>query len=324
MRRLLAVFVLCGCAGSRAVVPASPEFAARAERPAATTKLFKLQTPNAGGLNIAAGSDGALWFTEELASRIGRITTGGKQTSYKTLAPNASPLDITAGPDKSLWFTEYAGARIGRITTAGKVTEFKVPHVPTGITAGPDGALWFLEIDGTTNYVARMTPKGKVTEYKLRSHNGFSNEFITKGPAKTLWFTQPSTNQVGSITLSGTVKLYKNTDGDARPEGIVAIGSSLWVGESDGVAKVSTGGTFTEFPMPPGGGGAVTGITRGADGKVWFAVGESSQIGTISGGKVKLYQTGPLQPMIQGLTLGGDGNLWFVQSTKNAIGRFTF
>jgi len=50
---------------------------------------------------------------------------------------------------------------------------------------------------------------------------------------------------------------------------------------------------------------------------------ETSQIGTIDGGTIKLYPTGLLEPSIDGLTLGSDGALWFVQQTKNAIGRFS-
>ena len=320
MKRLFAIFLLAGCAGSHSV-PIAQSYSPQTVRSAAT-KFFKLKTPNAGASNIATGRDRALWFTERLASEIGRITTAGKQTSYKTLTANASPESIAAGSDKALWFTEFAGARIGRITTSGKVTEFRAPHVPTAITAGPDGALWFLEIDGTTNYVARMSTKGKVTEYKLKSKNGFTNEGITTGPDKALWFTQPDTNQVGRITTSGSIKLYTNTDGDARPTGIVSVGSALWIGESDGVARVTTGGKFTEYPMPASG-GAVTPITKGPDGNVWFAVVGSSQIGTVSGGQIKLFPTGPIGPSITGLTLGSDRALWFVQCTKNAIGRFT-
>ena len=320
MKRLLAVLVLTGCVGSHSA-PATNSFLPQTLQSSAT-KYFKVKTPNAGALGITSGPDGALWFTQELASRIGRITTGGKQSSFKTTTANAEPQSITAGPDKALWFTEFAGARIGRITTSGKVTEFSAPHVTTAITAGPDGALWFLEINGTTNYVARMTTKGKVTEYKLKSKNGFTNEAITTGPDKALWFTQPDTNQVGRITTSGKVTLYKNTDGDARPTGIVTIGSALWVGESNGVAKVTTSGKFTEYPMPASGGG-VTPMSKGPDGNVWFAVVSRSQIGTISGGNIKLYQTGPIQPSITGLTLGKDRALWFVQNSKDSIGRFT-
>jgi virginiamycin B lyase len=33
-------------------------------------------------LEIAAGSDGNLWFTEELGDRVGRITPAGRVTEF--------------------------------------------------------------------------------------------------------------------------------------------------------------------------------------------------------------------------------------------------
>jgi streptogramin lyase len=101
---------------------------------------------------IAAGSDGALWFTEYSANdKIGRITTGGSITEYVNPTANSYPSAIAAGPDGALWFTEYSADKIGRITTGGSITEFTIPAAnsyPGDIAAGPDGALWFTEFSG--------------------------------------------------------------------------------------------------------------------------------------------------------------------------------
>jgi streptogramin lyase len=60
---------------------------------------------------IAAGSDGALWFTN--ATSIGRITTRGVVTLYKHKSIR-SPQGITVGRDGALWFTNSEGNSIGR------------------------------------------------------------------------------------------------------------------------------------------------------------------------------------------------------------------
>src|SRR4051794_26809679 len=59
---------------------------------------------------IAAGSDGALWFTESASpGRIGRITTDGDVTEYtEGLTQDRAPWMIAAGPDGNMWFTENA------------------------------------------------------------------------------------------------------------------------------------------------------------------------------------------------------------------------
>jgi virginiamycin B lyase len=67
--------------------------------------------------DIAAGSDGNLWFTEFDANRIGRITTAGVVTEFPLPNPGSGPSGIIPGPDGALWFTELLGNRIGRITT---------------------------------------------------------------------------------------------------------------------------------------------------------------------------------------------------------------
>ena len=85
-----------------------------------------------------------MWFTENTANKIGRITTAGAITEYPMPSANAGPYAIVTGPDLALWFTEQTGHGIGRITTAGTITEFPVDGTqPLGIASGPD-SLWFM------------------------------------------------------------------------------------------------------------------------------------------------------------------------------------
>src|ERR1051326_1626975 len=64
---------------------------------------------------ITAGPDGNIWFTENGANKIGKITPNGVVTEYPIPTAGSSPTDITAGSDNALWFTEYNGQQIGRI-----------------------------------------------------------------------------------------------------------------------------------------------------------------------------------------------------------------
>ena len=64
---------------------------------------------------ITAGPDGALWFTEYSANRIGRITTAGVITEYTVPTASSKPYGIAVGPDGALWFTESNADKIGRI-----------------------------------------------------------------------------------------------------------------------------------------------------------------------------------------------------------------
>ena len=115
---------------------------------------------SSGGINnpedIAAGPDGALWFTNydypTGGNSIGRITTSGSVTTY-TGSGIDDPLYIAAGPDGALWFSDdhridHNGYAIGRLTTDGHVTTYTGNGIgkPFNITAGPDGAMWFEQL----------------------------------------------------------------------------------------------------------------------------------------------------------------------------------
>jgi virginiamycin B lyase len=107
------------------------------------------------------GPDGAFWFGQQIANKIGRLTLDGDLTEYPV--PTAGSLrfaqcayqssapaegGITVGPDSNLWFTERVGNKIARMTLRGHLDEFAVPTPdsgPLGLSMGPDGALWFVE-----------------------------------------------------------------------------------------------------------------------------------------------------------------------------------
>jgi virginiamycin B lyase len=65
---------------------------------------------------IAAGPDGAMWFTEYGSSDLGRITTRGKVSFFRRAGGELQhdPFGIAAGPDGALWLTQYSGSSIVR------------------------------------------------------------------------------------------------------------------------------------------------------------------------------------------------------------------
>src|SRR5215218_8043081 len=112
----------------------------------AAIEEFPVPTVQGFPFAIAAGPDGALWFTESGGEKIGRVTTSGGVSEFPITSPpdpfgNIVPVGIAAGPEGALWFTEFHTGAIGRSTTAGSMTTFDNPQDggPQGIVAGPDG-----------------------------------------------------------------------------------------------------------------------------------------------------------------------------------------
>lgn len=153
---------------------------------------------------IAAGPDGALWFTE-LRGAIGRITPQGDVTEFEQgISAGAVPQSIVAGPDGALWFTELFGGRIGRITPEGRVSETAVEpgSAPQGIDVGPDGALWFAARGSRA--LGRITIAGAVSLYVHQSNPSWEPSAVTAGPGSTLWFAR-SGGVVGLLDLTRDV-----------------------------------------------------------------------------------------------------------------------
>jgi virginiamycin B lyase len=285
--------------------------------------------PAGNDFSITAGPDGALWFTEFSANKIGRIATSGTVTEYAVPTHQSSPAGIAAGPDGALWFTEHDANKIGRITTAGAFTEYRLPDKlatwPTGITTGPDGALWFTEPG--EGQIGRITTAGAITEYRLPNLYS-SPQAITAGPDGALWFTEFGTNKIGRINTGGAVTEYPVPTPDDFPLAITAgPDRALWFIESaNKIGRITTAGAITEFPLPTGPEyGGPQWITTGPDGALWFTqltwgtLGRVTTAGAFSWYAVPNEITAP-----SAITTGPDGELWFTANGSGQIGEAAF
>jgi streptogramin lyase/PKD repeat protein len=293
---------------------------------AASPPIDEFPVPTTGGTpaGIATGPDGAVWFTEQAANRIGRITAGSL-TDYPVLTPSSGLDAIVAGPDGNLWFTESSVDKIGQINpTTHVVMEYSVTagSYPRGIAVGPDGALWFTEEDA--NKIGRMTTAGVLTNEFPISATSSSPYGITAGPDGALWFTEYNGNQIGRITTAGVVtKEYSPLAANSYPRGItVGPDGALWFAElgTNRIGRITTAGAVTELSIPSG--SSAYGIAAGPDGALWFTEYASGKVGRITpAGTVTELSTPTASSNPELITTGPDHNLWFTEVSSNKIGR---
>ncbi len=295
-----------------------------------TINEFAVPTTVSGLFGIAAGPDGALWFTETGGNKIGRITTAGAITEFPISTAGSYPAGITAGPDGALWFVEYGANKIGRITTSGTITEFPITSSASNtymIALGPDNNLWFAEGSSYANNIGRITTAGTITEFPVTTASAVATG-ITSGPDGNLWFTEYNVSQIGRITTAGVVTEFGGLTANSNPLFGIVAGSdgNLWFVEQSGnnVGKITTSGTVTEYfiPIP----GTATSnpyfITSATDGNLWFTEGTGNNIGRITtAGSITQFPIPTAGSGPYGIANGSDGNLWFVEYTGNQIGR---
>lgn len=286
---------------------------------------FPIPTADSGPMRIAAGPDGALWFTEKQAGKIGRISTDGAITEFAVAGTRRGLTGIVAGPDGAIWFTEAGAGKIGRITSEGAITEFDLPDAeshagPSGITAGPDGAMWFTE--ESAGRIGRITLNGVVTEFAIPT-TASGPQSITAGPDAALWFTEVRANKVGRVTTSGTFTEFAIPSPGGHPHAIVAgSDGALWftVGPNR-IGRTTTAGMVTELEVPPKN-CAPDGITTTPDGALWFTEVWANQVarmttaGLLAEFPLPSAKSGPF-----GIARGSDGALWFTEVHGNRIGR---
>ena len=183
---------------------------------------------------ITTGADGNLWFSENGA--IGKLdpATGAVKVFSEGIPSEAEPEDIIPGPKHDLWFDVVRRDRPHHAERQGQAVFEGVSRNsgPDRIAVGPEGDLWFTEIEA--NRVARITPKGKVTEFSAGISGGpapFGSEpyGIAAGPDGNLWFTQLETDEVASINPNtGVVTEYHEGIEQRFPSGITESGGALW------------------------------------------------------------------------------------------------
>ncbi len=285
--------------------------------------IRELTPPNPHGQpqRIVAASDGALWFNQNLAATVVRVTPAGVFQEF-AIPSGGTAFDVADGPDRAVWFTEFFGSRIGRVSFSGIVTEYPLPgnQFPTNITTGPDGALWFTEV---RNRIGRMESNSATTYFAT-----------DEGPIPCvqpqalifrdgdLWFTCVFA-AYGRLTTTGELTVFRTSPGSIPGAMTIGPDGRIWFVESgtDRLAAVEPDGTLQEFPIPLGGIGN-GGITAGSDGAIWFTEEIGNRVGrlTMDGRFSEIDLPNPGSHP-QGIAAGPDGALWVVETATGRIAR---
>jgi virginiamycin B lyase len=291
---------------------------------------------------ITAGPDGALWFSQEGTSRIGRMTASGVFAGEVTIPNSANPVScldpsfvppldqITVGDDNRLYFTEPRDNQIGSIdpfnpgappVEYGTANGLTTGAQPEGITRGPDGKIWFTEAG--LGKIGRLDPAASpaITEYPNVALGGGPSD-ITTGPDGALWFTEAVAGSVRQITAGGLISSPFPATAGSGPSGITNGPGGLWFTESNAnaIGRITTGGVVSEFG---GTGAGPSAIAVGRDGALWFTESEAHSIGRItsSGVITNHFPTPTSGSEPSDVTPGPDGALWFTERAGDRIGR---
>ena len=246
--------------------------------------VFKGPAGGTGGVNIAPGVSGDLWYGDIGLNDIVRMTTRGLTKAVAIPSGGAEPEGIAMGPNSQMWFTEWAQPDIGEVGAKGHFRFFNVKQFDeqashsVAMVRGPDKRMWF-----TTGSLGLAAHKvGGATFFYSTGVDSEDPSGIVVGPDKELWFITANGPDIGKMTTKGKAVAYN-------------------VGAYGGY-----------------------GLAVGSDGRIWFPDAGNRRIGAIKpdGGGLKYYSNGLIgQPF--NIVAARDGNLYFTTATTGTIGRIT-
>jgi virginiamycin B lyase len=122
--------------------------------PSGDLKVRELPTAAAGPVGIAATHDDAVWFTEVLADKLGRIPMN---EAIQEMELPGKPHAVVADQDDGVWVSLWGADQIARVSGDGsEVVTMDLPpgSEPHGLAICADGALWVALESG---FVVRMS-----------------------------------------------------------------------------------------------------------------------------------------------------------------------
>jgi streptogramin lyase len=281
---------------------------------------FLPHTPGALYSAIVKGPDGNIWFLDENAGSLVRMSLNGAIKEFSLsgfLGGNA--VSMAAGADGKLYISDEATS-ITRVTTAGAAQVLPIPSGDStaidGIAQGPDGNVWFAEF----NHIAKVTPSGTITEFLYPTQPG-SNQYggVTAGSDGNVWFAESSQNAIGRIVPStGKITMFPIVVSCTPAPVVLAKDGNVWfvcLTSTPTLGRVTPAGKVETFLA---GGAFGSNETEqfcavGPDGEPWCASGNDNNVFRVntSSGTVTTF-TPPLGPgeRPDALAAGPDGNVW--------------
>lgn len=267
----------CGLFVAMAPHSASPD--ANVSELKAAIHEWQVPTKGAHPHDPAVGTDGALWFTEQMMNKIGRLDPStGTFKEFPLKIADSGPHGLVADADGNIWFTGNFKGYIGKLDTkTGAVTEYKMPdskaedpHTPV---FDANGMMWFTVQVG--NFVGRLDPRtGKIDLKAVQTANSHPYGIAINSKGVPI-FCEFNSNKIGAINPQ-TIEIteYKLPE-SARPRRLaIAADDTVYFTDYEGgnLGRLDlAGGAVKMWPSPGGSGSAPYGIAITKDGMVWYS-----------------------------------------------------
>ncbi len=297
----------------------------------AVIKEWDVPTADSRPHDPEVAPDGALWYTGQLANKLGRLDPKtGAMKEFNLKSPGSGPHGLAADKEGNIWFTANSKGYIGKLDPkTGEVTEYPMPDArardPHSLVFDRDGMIFFTVQVG--NFVGKLDPKsGRVTLKEVPTANARPYGIIIWDDGAA-YFCEFNSNKIGRIqpkTLDITE--YTLPEG-ARPRRI-ANNPDHFIYYTD-FARGFLGrlepqsGKVEQWASPGGARSQPYGITSTSDGIVWYSEsGVKPNTLVAFNPKTKTFEQWPIPSgggVVRNMVTARDGRLYLACSGVNKV-----
>jgi virginiamycin B lyase len=244
-------------------------------------KEYNVPTPKARPHDPAVAPDGALWVTEQMANKLGRLDpNSGNFKEYPLKTPDSGPHGLVADGHGNIWFAAIFQGYVGKLNPkTGEITEYRAsngtkidPHTPV---FDQNGILWFTNEE--TNYIGRLDPAtGKIELKAVPTPHAVPYGIIVTQQGVP-FFCEFGTNKLASVDpKTMTIREYTLPAENARPRRLALAPDETiyytdygrgYLGRFDPV----NGRLLNEWRSPGGVESQPYGIAITNNGEVWYS-----------------------------------------------------
>src|SRR5207248_2721375 len=179
---------------------------------------WDVPTENSRPHDPAVAPDGALWFTEQRANKLGRLDPRtGQMKEFPLPTPGSGPHGLVADREGNIWFTAISKGYVGKLDPkTGSVKEYPTgdrrardPHTPV---FDQRGRLWFtLE---QSNFIGRLDPRSsemRLAEGPSPGGAGARPYGIAVTPDGTVWYSESGLEPNTLVRFDPRTKKFSST-----------------------------------------------------------------------------------------------------------------
>jgi len=291
---------------------------------------WPLPTPGSRPHDPAAGKDGSIWWTGQLANKIGHLDPKTGKFKEYPVNPMSAPHGLLEDKEGNIWFTGNFRGFIGKLDTkTGEVTEYNIPDPkakdPHTLVMDHNGIIWFSVQNG--NIVGRLDPKSGTFKLTSPPTNNARPYGLAVNSKNQVYFVEFGAPKVATIDDDMHIKEYQLPDRNSRPRRI-AIDKDDIVWYTDfslgrlGRLDPATG-VVTEYQSPSGPKSQPYGIAA-TKGGIWYCESMASPNTIVRfDPKSERFQTWAIPgggDQVRNMAVNPDGNVLISNTLVNQVG----